>query len=151
MACCLALSVAMDALLLHHLTTCVNNVEASSQSKQRRLFDGAIRTKATLTGASLLEERGFQELQELSKDMATHVSSLDACMEKYANKFVESMTTKNPGARDRAEKILSLLGRLDRDADLQASREEAERRKDQKDNDDEGGGYDPFAAFNQVN
>jgi hypothetical protein len=132
-----ALSVAMDALLLYYLGN-------------GHPWDGAIRTKATLVGASLLEERGFQPVDALSKDMATHVSSLDASMEKYAEKYVETMssTSKNQGARDRANEMLSKLGRLDREADLMAAKlrqQMASTASDGNDNDD----YDPWASVKQ--
>ena len=135
-----ALSVAVDALLLHYLNT--QDDDNDDSDNHPRHFEGAIRSKATLVGASLLEERGFQPVQALSKDMATHISSLDSSMEKYAEKYVESMTTKNQGARDRAEKILSLLGRLDRDRDLKAGA----ATDDEGDDDDD---YDPWASMKQ--
>ena len=101
-----ALAVAIDALLQHHL-----------QNGATR-FERAIRTKATLFSASLLEDRGFVPVTSLAKDMASHVSSLDACLEKYAERSV-STTAKTPGSRQRALEIVSLLGRLDRQEDLQ--------------------------------
>ncbi|CAB9502465.1 expressed unknown protein [Seminavis robusta] len=133
-----ALSVAMDSLLLHYL------------NKPDFFWEGAIRTKATLVGASLLEERGFQPVTTLAKDMATHVSSLDASMEKYAEKYVETMssTSKNQGARDRANEILSLLGRLDREADLRAAQERQQQASSSTDGDSDED-YDPWASVKQ--
>lgn len=64
-----ALTTGIDTLLLHYL-----------QSLGRDRFEGAIRTKATLVSATLLEDRGFCEVQSLEKDMATHFSSLDDCL-----------------------------------------------------------------------
>jgi hypothetical protein len=75
-------------------------------------FDNSIRVKATLVSGKLLEERGFQEIDEMSKDMATHISSLDSCLVKYAERAVASVS-KNPGARERALKIVQLLGKED--------------------------------------
>ena len=142
-----ALSVAIDALLLHYLSS-NNSSSSSNNNSQQKSFEGAIRSKATLVGASLLEERGFQPVEELSKDMATHVSSLDGSMEAFAEKYVQSMTTKNQGARDRAEKILSMLGRLDRDRDLQqAIDKKKEDCGDDKGSDDDD--YDPWASIKQ--
>jgi len=129
-----ALSVAIDSLLMHYLTT------ENNSNQQQRHYEGAIRSKATLVGASLLEERGFVQVDKLSKDMATHTSSLDGGMEKYAQKYVESMTTKNQGARDRAEKILGLLGRLDRNTDMKAAAAVAAGNQDE----------DPWANVNII-
>lgn len=137
-----ALSVAIDALLLQYLSS----ISSSNNNSQQRTFEGAIRSKATLVGASLLEERGFQPVEELSKDMATHISSLDGSMEAFAEKYVQSMTTKNQGARDRAEKILSMLGRLDRDKDLQQAQD---KKKDDGDQGNDEDDYDPWASIKQ--
>lgn len=122
-----ALCTAIDQVLIQHLT-----------NHKGDRFDGAIRTKATLVSAPLLEERGFQEVQSLSKDMATHTCSLDACMTAYADRAV-STTGKGQGARDRALQICSLLGQIDRENDLKAS---AESSGDGRDVDDD---YDPWA------
>jgi hypothetical protein len=124
-----ALSVATDALLLHHL------------QQQHSCFEQAIRCKGTLVSGILLEERGFKEVEKLCRDMATHISSLDACMESYADRVV---STKNPGARSVALQILSELGRLNREADLEASRQ---RQEINGENDDENDDYDPWAGM----
>jgi hypothetical protein len=115
-----AISVGVDALLLHHLQTSASRANTGGGGGVPLLlpFEGSIRTKATLFSHKILMERGFEEVQELSKDMATHVSNFEACMEKYAERAV-STVSKNPGARDRALQILSLLGKLD--PDLEAS------------------------------
>jgi len=124
-----ALSVCIDELILHYL-------------KQRRQKDGtnrtfSIRTKATIFSNRLLEDRGFQEVTFLSRDMATHVSSLENCMEKYAARVV-STVAKNAGARDRALQILSLLGQLDRNIE--------DRRRGTDSNETEGD-PDPWASI----
>jgi len=98
-----AIGVCIDELIIYHL-------------KQGRGFDGGIRTKATLLSGKLVEERGFREVTELSRDMATHVSSLDDSMEKYAERVV-TIQARSPGARDRALQIISSLGQLDREKD----------------------------------
>lgn len=146
-----ALSVAMDALLLHHLKLHVRSskeVSSSSSSSDSvsRIFEGAIRSKATLIAASLLEERGFQPVQKLSRDMATHISSLDKSMERYAEKYVETSATKNPGARERAHQILSLLGRLDREAEIRVAKQQLQSDNENGDEDDD---YDPWASIKQ--
>lgn len=126
-----AISAAIDSLLVQYLTKAV---------QEGRRFDGAIRTKGTLVGGALLEERGFEEVQTLQKDMATHMSSLDSCMEKYAQRSVD-LDTKSPGARHRALSIVSYLGRLDRKKDLEASRDANQ--------DTEEDDYDPWAGVKQ--
>jgi hypothetical protein len=124
---CEAISVAIDTLLHHHLS--------SSSS----FFQGAIRIKATLISGGLLEERGFSPVTTLEKDMASHVSSLDACLQKYAERSISNDVAKSPGARQRALGIVSILGRLDRARDLQHD-------ADTNDDDDEGP-VDPWAGY----
>jgi hypothetical protein len=123
-----AICTAIDALLEYHLTSCTR-------------FEGAIRTKATLVSATLLEERGFREVESLSKDMATHVSSLDDCLDRYAERSV-SLDTKSPGARQRALKIVQLLGRFDRQEDLKLAKQQQ-----QSDVPKEDDNYDPWAGM----
>jgi hypothetical protein len=127
-----ALTIGIDTLVLHYLSS-LNDV---GQKPNR--FEGAIRTKATLVSATLLEDRGFREIEKLTKDMATHISSLDVCLEQYAARAVDTVA-KSPGAQQRALSILSHLGRIDRDADLSASQQQDE----ENDTDD----YDPFASI----
>jgi len=94
-----AISVCIDELLLHHL-------------QEGREFDGVIRMKATIHQGRLLDDRGFEEVQMLSKDMATHFSSLDGSLTKYAERALSTLS-KSPGARDRALKLLHYLGKQD--------------------------------------
>ena len=148
-----ALSVAIDSVLIHHLT---NNRNRHSDTENPNanahfIFDGTIRTKATLVSAPLLEQRGFKEVTSLSRDMATHTCSLDACMESYASRAVSTSNSKagaakGPGARKRAIHICSLLGQIDRENDLKLS---ASAAKSEEENvDDE---YDPWAGLNNLN
>jgi hypothetical protein len=105
-----ALCVAIDTLLEYYLETL-----------QPNQFEGAIRTKATLVAAPLLERRGFVPVQTLRPDMASHVSSLDQCLSWYAERAVatsSSSATVTPAARRRAINIVSRLSRIDRAADL---------------------------------
>ena len=126
-----ALGVAIDALLIHYL-----------EAHPHR-FDGVIRTKATLVSGTILEDRGFREVTTLAKDMATHTCSLDSCLSNYAERVV-STSAKGAGSRNRAIRICSLLGLIDREVDLEASAKLEEKLSaKQKKEDDE---YDPFAG-----
>jgi hypothetical protein len=120
-----ALSTAIDCLLEHYL-------------KSNSRFEGAIRTKATLVSGVLLEERGFREVTKLEKDMASHVSSFDDCTERYAARSVSTIS-KSPGAQRRALTIVSLLGRMDRDQDIQAAANALQSGSEAEDD------YDPWA------
>uniref|UniRef100_A0A6U3WFS0 Uncharacterized protein n=1 Tax=Ditylum brightwellii TaxID=49249 RepID=A0A6U3WFS0_9STRA len=136
-----ALGVCVDELLLHHLRTTTQN---DDESNDRNFFDKAIRCKATLVSGILLENRGFQEVLFLSKDMATHVSDLDASMSKYAKRAVSTYSSKNPGARDRALQMLSLLGRLNREHEKEdKSKASSLSGEEKEEGDDEE--YDPWA------
>jgi len=125
-----ALCVAIDSLLIQYL----------KQNTQR--FHTSIRTKSTLVSGALLEERGFIPVDGLHPDMATHVSSLDACMTRYATRAVSTTSTTatlTHGARERALQIISLLAKVDRHEDLTASNVQAQNNAD----DD----YDPWAKM----
>lgn len=128
-----AISVAIDTLLQHHLQTAT-------------FFEGAIRTKATVHSGPLLEDRGFVPVTKLHKDMASHVSSLDACLEKYAGRSVATDVAKSPGSRQRALEIVSALGRLNREKDIKQARERRERYNDNQ----EGENYDPWAGMKRL-
>jgi hypothetical protein len=129
-----ALATAIDALLLHYLL----NIMTTAKSG----FDGTILAKATLTSAPLLEERGFREVTQLTRDMVTHESSLDECLERYAAKSI-SASTKSPATRQRAIDIVSYLGRIDRDADLERSQR---RSQVEESSDDQAGERNPWAS-----
>lgn len=129
-----ALSVCVDSLLLHHLKENTNTAGSA--------FEGYIRTKATLYSNKILEERGFSPVEELSKDFATHISQYDACMESYALRTAS--TNLNPGARDRALQMVSLLGKLDEELERQAQRKDDTKSAANNDADDEDD-YDPWA------
>jgi hypothetical protein len=109
-----AIATAIDALLLHYLKVVMDPTISLG-------FEGAIQAKATLTSAPLLEERGFREASQLTKEMVTHTSSLDLCLEKYAARSVDSGSSKSPGTRQRAMDIVSQLGRIDRTVDMERS------------------------------
>jgi hypothetical protein len=132
-----ALSVAVDTLLLKHLQRLLQHRQGGSNDDGKAadvVFEGTVRTKATLFSGKLFEQRGFAEVESLSKDMATHVSNYEACFSKYADRTIEA--TMAAGTRDRALQIVALLGRLD--AEVQKKEAEASGGGD----DDE---YDPWA------
>jgi hypothetical protein len=129
-----ALSVAVDTLLVHHLSSSQNNDDDDGQAQ---IFEGAIRTKGTLFSGRVLEIRGFAPVEELSKDMATHVSNFEDCLNSYTGRA--NNEDLSPAARDRALQIMSLLGRLDKEKQAEAS--------SSADGDDDDA-YDPWANIN---
>ena len=147
-----ALGVCIDELVVHRLRLATASCNGKKASKDippaAASFDGALRCRATLVSGPLLAARGFQELEAfpLPSDMATHVSSLDGCMERYASRAVDTATEMSVGARERALKVLSLLGQLDREEEKRAT-----KKKEDADGDgDEDDGYDPWANFVSV-
>ena len=136
-----ALSVAVDTLLLKHLQRLLKNRDDDDEKNDGNnntndvIFEGTIRTKATLFSGKVFEQRGFAEVETLSRDMATHVSNYDACFSNYADRTIE--TTMAAGTRDRALQIVALLGRLDPEV------QKAARGGDGTGNDDDE--YDPWA------
>ena len=145
-----ALGVCIDELILHRLrlATAGNGATtAAAPAGSGASFDGgALRCKATLVSSPLLCDRGFEEIDEfpLPSDMATHVSGLDSCMERYADRVVGA-GAKNIGARERALRILSYLGQLNREEEKKAKKKQQEEEKGNESGDDE---YDPWANVN---
>ena len=133
-----ALGVCIDELIMHRLRL------VSKGDGAEAFFDGgAIRAKATLVSGPLLAERGFQEIDEfpLPADMCTHVSNLDSSMARYADRVVSA---KNVGTRERALKILSMIGSIDREQERKAAT--MKKKEGESSNDDDGGDdYDPWA------
>lgn len=111
-----AIGVCIDELVIYFLQQCF-------QEKNMK-FDGGIRFRGTLVSGKLLEERGFREVDVLSSDMHSHESDLLGALIKYAERTTS--TAKNPGSRDRALKIVSSLGRLNKDEELDSSDEQSE-------------------------
>jgi hypothetical protein len=132
-----ALCVAIDTLLEYYLESLM----------RRDQFEGAIRTKATLVAAPLLESRGFVPVQTLRSDMASHVSSLDQCLSCYAERAVAvTSQSTTPAARQRAINIVARLGRIDRASDLrERQRLDQEAEKDSKGGDADD--YDPWRSM----
>lgn len=131
-----AISICVDELLLHFL----------KQQQSPQIFDASIRCKATLVSGPILENRGFSPVQKLSRDMATHVASLEGSLGSYATRASDVTGTVwngGPLIRDRTLQIVSLLSSLERpqqdhtDEAIPSSRDEGE------DSDDS---YDPWAA-----
>ena len=121
-----ALGVCVDALILQFLKT--HNSDE---------FEGTIRTKATLFSNKLVETRGWEPVEELSKDMATHVSRYHACLDSFAQRAAQ--VSINAGARDRALQIVSLLGKLEQPP--------SKNKDDDNDNNDNNKDeYDPWAG-----
>ena len=136
-----AVSACVDELLLYHLKLASN---------KRRTFDGSIRCKATLVSGPILEKRGFTPVEELSRDMATHLSSLEGALESYATRVSEVggvVWNSGAGIRDRTLQIVSLLGSLDREEERNASIGTAAEISRQDDDDDSDITYDPWAAI----
>ena len=129
-----ALSVAVDTLLQQHLQRLLKDRDDETETDV--VFEGTVRTKSTLFSNKLFEERGFREVETLSMDMATHVSSYGACFSQYAERSIEPGMA--PGTRDRALQIVALLGRLD--AEVQKKVEE-----DEQNGGSGGDDYDPWA------
>jgi hypothetical protein len=112
-----AIATAVDTLMRHYLSSEVTNIKSISTMP---ILEGAIRAKATLVSAPILEQRGFVEITSLCPDMATHVSSYDDCFQFYAHISVVS-TISSPSTRQRSIAIVSLLGRLDRATEFAAA------------------------------
>jgi hypothetical protein len=86
-------------------------------------------------------------VEELSKDMATHISKYESCLQRYATRSVPSTdpeddndTSMAAGSRDRALQIAALLGQLDPDVQRRAA-----EKQNGNNGDDE---YDPWANIN---
>ena len=131
-----ALATAIDALLVHYLE------EIQIQRNSNR-FEGVLRAKGTLVASPILEDRGFREVTELSRDMATHTSSLDDSLERYAARSL--LPSCGLQARQRAIQIVSTLGRIDRAADFDGAREAIRQREN--DGDDNPNDVDPWSAM----
>ncbi|KAG7374958.1 esterase [Nitzschia inconspicua] len=158
-----ALGVAVDSLVLHHLKRLQDSSKQDksqgTSSFESVVFEGTLRTKATLFSGKILEQRGFEPVDSLAKDMATHVSRYEACLNQYAERsipggtpspttsgkgFSKSSSSGNAksitaGTQDRALQIVSLLGQLDPEIQKQAAA------KEQEGPDEE---YDPWAGIN---
>ena len=114
-------------------------------------FDGGIHFRGTLVSGKLLDSRGFREVNELTADMHSHESDFDGALAKYAERSTSREVAKNPGARDRALKILSFLGKIDRDEDrLRAKRmeggDDTRDKEEEEGEEEEENDFDPWAS-----
>ena len=122
-----AIGVCIDELVLSFLQRCVSDKNVK--------FEGGIRFRGTLVSGNLLKDRGFREVNTLSSDMHSHESDYMASLMKYAER--STSTAKNPGCRERALKIVSYLGRLDRFDELSSTTNQDDKKKDD---------FDPWAS-----
>lgn len=136
-----ALGVCVDELLRWHLEQEHGNV-------------AGLRCKATLVSSPLFEARGFAEVTALGRDMATHACVADAALARYAARVVprgadddEDGVARSPGARDRALRILSLLGQASSSSKEETSTTAGADNDNNKEDDDDNLGYDPWASI----
>ena len=122
-----AIGVCIDELVLNFLQKCVSDRNVK--------FEGGIRFRGTLVSGKLLKDRGFREVNTLSSDMHSHESDYMESLMKYAER--STTTAKNPGCRERALKIVSHLGRLDRFHELSSSTNQDDKKEDD---------FDPWAS-----
>jgi len=133
-----AIGVCIDELVLSYLQQCIDD------NDKKLSFDGGIHFRGTLVSGKLLDSRGFREVTELSLDMHSHESDFDGALSKYAERATSREVAKNPGALDRALKIVSYLGRIDRDQDRLNAKQVNEDEGDI--GDEEESDYDPWAS-----
>lgn len=131
-----AISVCVDELLLHYL-----------KQQNPTAFESSIRCKATLVSGPILENRGFTPIQELSRDMATHIACLDGSLASYATRASDIngiVWNSGPLIRDRTLQIVSLLSSFDRSEQGQTG-DDNDLPLNEGDDSDET--YDPWAAI----
>ena len=122
-----AIGICIDELVLHYLQQCVVD--------DTKKFDGGVRFRGTLVSGKLLEDRGFREVTSLSSDMHSHETDYVGALMKYAERSTSTEVAKNPGSRERALKIMSNLGRLERSDEIPKSAD-----------DEEEDDFDPWAS-----
>jgi hypothetical protein len=148
-----ALGVAIDELLVQNLHSQQQQQEQSNaqdDDDSSRVveveFEKKIRVKATLFSAKVVEDRGFLPVEAFSKDMATHISSYDRCLQQYAARVTSP--TLGPASRDRALQIVTILGRLDRDGQEKVGTNSNKNDDGENIIDDDDDEYDPWAGIN---
>ena len=140
-----AIGVCIDELVLSYLQLYLENEGDSGGKNNDMTFDGGIHFRGTLVSGTLLDSRGFREVTELSADMHSHESDYDGALAKYAERSTSKEVAKNPGARDRALKIVSCLGRIDRDEDMKRAGRDVKEEDGDDDGEDESD-FDPWAS-----
>ena len=139
-----AIGVCIDELIIQYLQRYIEK-EGNGDVDDMLSFDGGIHFRGTLVSGKLLDSRGFREVNELTADMHSHESDFDGALAKYAERSTSREVAKNPGARDRALKILSYLAKIDRDEDrLRAKR--MEDGDDGGEEEEEENDFDPWAS-----
>jgi hypothetical protein len=147
-----AIGVCIDELVLAYL----RGHSEMTEKKVRMSFDGGMHFRGTLVSGKLLDSRGFREVDELSADMHSHESDYDGALDRYSERSTSVDVSRYPGARDRALRIVSYLGRMDREEDEKrrgggrgGAAGGGERGGDAEAGDDDGGGesdFDPWAS-----
>ncbi|KAL7468858.1 hypothetical protein ACHAXS_009100 [Conticribra weissflogii] len=132
-----AIGVCIDELVLSYLQKNIGDISNNEKVK----FDGGVRFRGTLVSGKLLEARGFKEVNALSSDMHSHESDFDGALKKYAERSTSKEIAKNPGARDRALKIVSYLAKIDREGELQSK-----TGTDCDDGGDDDSDFDPWSS-----
>ena len=147
-----AIGVCIDELVLAYL----RGHSEMTEKKVRMSFDGGMHFRGTLVSGKLLDSRGFREVDKLSADMHSHESDYDGALDRYSERSTSVDVSRYPGARDRALRIVSFLGRMDREEDEKrrgggrgGAAGGGERGGDAEAGDDDGGGesdFDPWAS-----
>lgn len=151
-----AIGVCIDELVSSYLQRYLEEESSGNNHNQNddgeengMAFDGGIHFRGTLVSGKLLDSRGFREAVELTADMHSHESDLDGALARYAERSTSKEVAKNPGARDRALRIVSYLGRVDRDEDRSRARRRdgGERgENDDGEEDEQDSDFDPWAS-----
>ena len=140
-----AIGVCIDELIIQYLQR-YSEKEGNGDVDDMLSFDGGIHFRGTLVSGKLLDSRGFREVNELTADMHSHESDFDGALAKYAERSTSREVAKNPGARDRALKIVSYLGRINREEDrMRDKRVEGGGNKGDEGEEEESD-FDPWAS-----
>jgi len=145
-----ALGVAVDAVLIRIFEQSEGYQKTNDEKDDAPgVFLGSIRVKSTLFSRTVLEGRGFVPVDSLSKDMATHFFSREACLDMYTIRSLLDEDSLTSQARSRTQSIISSLrNQLDY---LQTNPPDAATKpatNDDVDNDrDDNVEIDPWAGF----
>ena len=149
-----AMGVCVDELILRFLEEEKKKKEEDGKKLNSTpiSFDGSILCRATLYSKRVMEDRGFIEIEDMNTiggDITlTHKSSLERSLSKYAERATSTSSTGMAvGARERALRILVLLGRIE-----EKTNKEGKKGSNDGDDSDDGddGGYDPWAGAKNV-